>query len=460
MLPTLSPRRAAREACVTPIAPSPNTAPTAAPATAPRRTAARLFRRLSGTVAAGVAVIALIVVGVPAAAAAAPVGTTSSTASAATKSTGDRGLFGSQDPTYDGVFRQAEAIGGLRAAGVAVPRPAISWLLAQQCVDGSFTSYRPEPDTGCAPGSWDSNASAAAVQALNALGTPVATAAAGRVLRWLHTVQNPDGGFGFSGASAATDANSTGLVLSALAASRGNPTALRSAAGRTPIDALHGLQVPCSAGAGAGGLSFQTKGGLTADPLATSGALLGYAGGGFPVRPARQLRAAVPAPGCAAGGVATGPRPAASYLAGTMRAGGLVSYSGAPNVGQTLNAILGLTRLGVAGNRVNAALAALPRALPAFVTDERGHDRSGALGLAALAIHAAGLDPRSFAGIDYARRILATLRGGPGPVGSGATTAATLPRTGSPTTLPLGLGGSGALLVGVVLLLGSRRRTR
>lgn len=398
----------------------------------------------------------------------------------------DAGLFGGQDPTYDGVFRQAQAISGLLAADAEVPTAAVSWLLRQQCSDGSFPSYRAKPDTTCAPGSWDSNASAAAVQALEAVGTGTTTRAAGRAVTWLRTVQNPDGGIGFSADSAATDANSTGLLLSALAAAGVDPRRVRSAAGRTPLDALRGLQLGCAAGASAGALAFQAKGGLSADPLSTSGALLGYAGGAFPLTPARHTAArhttarhttaAVLAPDCGAdptGRPAVGPGAAAAYLLREMAAdGGLVRYSGTKNVGQTLNAILGLTRLGAADGRVDAAITALRRALPTFVIDEQGGDRPGALGLAAMALAAAGRNPDGFAGIDYPRRIVATLRGGAGtaapagapesartPESANAPESATLPRTGPRASVPLAVGGGGAVVLGVILLLASRRRT-
>ena len=50
----------------------------------------------------------------------------------------DTGLYGSQDPTYDGAFREGLAIAGLVAVDRKVPKSAVSWLLAQQCSDGSF----------------------------------------------------------------------------------------------------------------------------------------------------------------------------------------------------------------------------------------------------------------------------------------------------------------------------------
>lgn len=53
----------------------------------------------------------------------------------ATRQTGgaDLGLFGSQSPTYDGAFRQGYALAALVAAGAAPEQSSIDWLLAQQC---------------------------------------------------------------------------------------------------------------------------------------------------------------------------------------------------------------------------------------------------------------------------------------------------------------------------------------
>ncbi len=399
---------------------------------------------------------------------------------------GDDGLFGVQDPTYDGVFRQAIAIGGLEAAHVAVPDAAIGWLVRQQCADGSFTSYRPATTRQCSPSGWDSNATAAAVQALVAVGSPTATGAATRAVSWLRTVQDADGGFAFA-AGGATDANSTGLALAALAAVGADPSTVDSAGGKNPLDAIGALQVGCPGGAiDVGGLAFQPQkdGRLFADTFATSGALLGFAGGAFPVIP-RTLTNEIPAPTCPAhqGSVAPTSAPAATspatprvarvptvsrspgtaavaatsspagaetttrpvggaaltsdptqaarfaggYLARNMHVGnGFVVYAGVPDVGQTLNAVLGLTRLGIASAEVADALAALRTALPDWVVDDKGVDRPGSLGEAAMAVTAAGADPAAFGGVDYGRRILATLR----------TAAATSSPSSSPSSSP------------------------
>ncbi|HET7901521.1 MAG TPA: hypothetical protein VFL59_10060 [Candidatus Nanopelagicales bacterium] len=140
------------------------------------------------------------------------------------------GLYGTSDPTFDGVYRQSLAILGLAAAG-RTPRPeAVRWLLDQQCADGSFSSYR--SGSTCAPfdpvafsGGPDSNATAMAVQALDAVGTTAAKAAAIKAATWLRGVQLGDGSWEYTpGGSGAGDPNSTGLVLLALNAEGLVPT--------------------------------------------------------------------------------------------------------------------------------------------------------------------------------------------------------------------------------------------
>ncbi|MCV5968519.1 hypothetical protein, partial [Lactococcus petauri] len=59
----------------------------------------------------------------------------SSPASAATQA--PPGIFGTSDPTYDGVFRQSVALIGLRAAQTPIPPTALAWLVSQQCASGA-----------------------------------------------------------------------------------------------------------------------------------------------------------------------------------------------------------------------------------------------------------------------------------------------------------------------------------
>ncbi len=89
------------------------------------------------------------------------------------------GLFGAQDPTYDGVYRQSLAILGLVATGHLPDTPAVDWLLAQQCSDGAFTAYRANTSAACiAIVARTKTRPRSAIQALVALGKPTTTAVA------------------------------------------------------------------------------------------------------------------------------------------------------------------------------------------------------------------------------------------------------------------------------------------
>ena len=103
------------------------------------------------------------------------------------------GLYGTSDPTYDGVYRQSLAILGLEAAGRTPAPEAVQWLLNQQCADGGFSSYKstvacPAFDSVAFTGGRDSNATAMAVSALEWIGTPASIAAATKAATYLRGV--------------------------------------------------------------------------------------------------------------------------------------------------------------------------------------------------------------------------------------------------------------------------------
>ncbi len=130
----------------------------------------------------------------------------------------------------------------------------------------------------CTPATEDENATAAAIQALVALGKPTATAVAA-----LKHFQLADGGFYDNTAfgPAASDANSTGLALSALAAAGVDPATVTSTTGKTGDDYLRSVQIACSATTGAGAYDFQGEATLHANDYATVQALLGQLGKAF-----------------------------------------------------------------------------------------------------------------------------------------------------------------------------------
>lgn len=196
------------------------------------------------------------------------------------------GLYGEGDPKYDGVWRQSLALLALDAAG-AVPSPkAVDWLKDQQCEDGSFTAYRAKPGAACdtkkTPA--DTNATAAAVQALAAVGGE--KAAVGKSVDWLRSVQNKDGGWGYN-PGGPSDANSVSVVVGALSAAGERPEKTTQG-GKSPYDALRSFQLGCDAKADErGAFAYQPgkDGELAANADATAAAVLAGLGSGMQTEP-------------------------------------------------------------------------------------------------------------------------------------------------------------------------------
>lgn len=306
------------------------------------------------------------------------------------------GLYGTQDPTYDGVFRQSLAILGLDAAGVQPSKPAIRWLLNAQCADGSFQEFRANPSAPCDPvdptnGTGpDTNATAAAAAALRAIGTPAASKAAARAITWLQAQQAADGGWPFFPGQA-PDANSTGLVLAAMRDAK--PGGRASAVVRGSAF-LNGLAAPCDAG---GGLPYQA--GAKVDPSASAQGLLGLTGF-LPIRTPRPLG---PDPTCGMSGI----RKVSTYLVQSIRAnGGLLpsAMGSGPDVTNTVNAVLGLTAAGIAKPTVAKAMGALRASVRDYALKD-GAPVPAALGLLLLTAKATGADARDFGGVDLVRQL-------------------------------------------------------
>ena len=150
------------------------------------------------------------------------------------------------DPTtgYPGVFNHSLAVLGLAAARAPLSdsrvRAAIDFLTRNQCGDGGFQN---DPrDTSSTPCTGeDSNTSAYAVQALAAYSAPGVETTA---LQYFQSIQNSDAGFD-SGFSDDSDADSTGLVATALASLGVDPDGPQFSKGTaTPASVLRGLQRP------------------------------------------------------------------------------------------------------------------------------------------------------------------------------------------------------------------------
>ncbi|MZD06680.1 hypothetical protein GTW43_16475 [Streptomyces sp. SID5785] len=191
------------------------------------------------------------------------------------------GLYGTSDPTYDGVWRQSLAFVAQDTVGVKPAAKAVDWLTGQQCADGGFAAFRADPGTKCdAKTVVDSNSTAAAVQALAALGGHDDTV--GKAVSWLKKNQNADGGWGYN-PGGPSDANSTSVVIGALAATGAKPADVQKS-GKAPYDALAALALPCAKnGKDGGAFAYQPdkKGELAANADATAAATTASLGAGF-----------------------------------------------------------------------------------------------------------------------------------------------------------------------------------
>lgn len=190
------------------------------------------------------------------------------------------GLFGSTDPTYDGVWRQSLALLAQHTMGVEPAPEAVDWLIGQQCESGAFAPYRADTSVKCdAKTPVDTNSTAAALQALEPLGAD--DAVTGAAVKWLKSVQNADGGWGYA-PGGASDTNSTSVVIGALEAADIDPGDLQTEEEKTPYDALLTLSVPCEEDGG-GAFAFQPdkKGKLVANADATAAGVLGALGKGL-----------------------------------------------------------------------------------------------------------------------------------------------------------------------------------
>ncbi|MFI9340421.1 prenyltransferase/squalene oxidase repeat-containing protein [Streptomyces sp. NPDC052773] len=321
------------------------------------------------------------------------------------------GLYGSGDPTYDGVWRQSLALLAQDAVGVRPAEKAVDWLTGQQCGNGAFASFRADTGKACdAKTMLDTNATAAAVQALAALGGH--DAETGKAVGWLKSVQNEDGGWGF-GAGSPTDANSTSVVIGALAAVGEKPAEVAKK-GNSPYDALLALSLPCDEDGG-GAFAYQPdkKGKLAANADATAAGVLGALGKGLHANAGKQAGA----PRCAdAESAEQTAANGAAYLADAVaKDGHLVSaLPGAedqPDYGNTADAVVALAAQGGA-ERAEKPLKWLQEN-SADWAKQSGPAAYAQLIFAALAT---GSDPRDFGGNDLVERLNAS---GPAPQAAG-----------------------------------------
>ncbi len=319
---------------------------------------------------------------------------------------GDVGLFGTQDPTYDGVFRQSYALMGLVAAGANIPRPAVAWLLDQQCADGSFVAYRTDTSEPCPPSDPttysgpDTNSTALALSALTAVGE---SRAAGDAADWLLAQQTRGGGFPYY-AGGSPDTNSTGLAMAALTLVDGTSKQRRNAANYERRMAYGCNSDPDLVG------SMPYMAGMLPESMSTTQSLLGLSRA-FLVRERSQQRAN-PSVTCDGNGRVENVKGAtARWIARALRANdGRLPDAFNPQVtdwNSTAVAIIGLVAARTSGIATDIAITALANNIDDYVEDGEG-GRAGALGTAILAAVATGSDPRDFGGRDLVADLQST----------------------------------------------------
>ncbi|MFE9447945.1 prenyltransferase/squalene oxidase repeat-containing protein [Streptomyces sp. NPDC006739] len=334
-------------------------------------------------------------------------------ASSPSPSPAPSGLYGTTDPKYDGVWRQSLALLAQHTVGVRPAAAAVGWLTGQQCASGGFAAFRPDPAKSCeaTAAQADTNSTAAAVQALAALGGH--DGAVRRAADWLKKAQNEDGGWGYA-PGGPSDTNSTSVVVGALKAAGEDPGRPRGAGGGTPFALLAKWSVPCDKDGG-GGLAYQPdkKGTLAANADATAAGVPAALGQGFVVAPGRTPEGAH---GCAGSGKPLTPgevaRNGAAYLSAQVHGTGylksvLPGAKDQPDFGNTADTVVALAALGW------TAEAREPYAwLEKNATPWAKQSGPAAYAELILAAHALGADPHAFGGTDLVAALDAT---GPAP---------------------------------------------
>ncbi|WP_333744945.1 prenyltransferase/squalene oxidase repeat-containing protein [Streptomyces ardesiacus] len=335
------------------------------------------------------------------------------------------GLYGTTDPRYDGVWRQSLALLAQDTAGVVPSSKAVKWLTDQQCANGAFAPFRGDPAAACdAKTPVDSNSTAAAVQALWAVGGHGDVVE--KALGWLKSVQNEDGGWGYTPGTP-SDANSTSVVIGALTATETDPGKVVKD-GKSPYDALLSFALPCAKDKGAGAFAFQPDkdGKLLPNADATAAGVLGALGKGLVAEAADPSGSGARSGAACADADKPGREQAAAngaaYLADALAEDGhLVSALGGsadqPDYGNTADAVVALAAQGGA-DRAAEPLAWLKK----YAATWASQSGPAAYAQLVLAAHATGTDPRDFGGTDLVERLNAT---GPAPQGTAVKDTAT-----------------------------------
>ena len=312
------------------------------------------------------------------------------------------GLFGQQDATYDGVYRQSLSLIALDTAGAKVPAASVKWLLRQQCDNGRFPSFTNLVGK-CGVG--DGDATSAATIALKAVGE---RAAARDAINWLIGQQTSSGGWEYN-AGFGPNSNTTGLVIQAMIAMGIKPATVKTQA--TGPQFLRSLQLGCSTDVAAerGALDYVKNTPLAPNDYATAQATQALAGATLPVEPA-TTDSALPALTCPKVDVQpSAAAAAAGYLGRTIdaNAGSIPSgFSPGPDLNSTANAVLSMVAAGYGSDQITSAMATLETNAVDFTRDDVDAVVPAAAAALVLAAHATSGDPRSIGTTNPVRDIL------------------------------------------------------
>lgn len=329
------------------------------------------------------------------------------------------GLFGSQDATYDGVYRQSLVIAGLRAAHVAVPASAVAWLAAQQCADGGFQSLRVDTSKPCAapdPANYageDTNSTAAAAFAFAALGDKVRAA---KTVAYLRKAQNRDGGIPYY-VGGDSDVNSTAMALLGLKAN-GVKAASVKRGDFTVIDYLLTATLGCEGSAATrGALGYMVSKPNMPSDMATVQALAALAANVPWMQHSRNLLRNTPeprlrCPGSLSDDEASLRAVVAGYTARELAAHNSLipnAYGPGNDITSSAWAVIGLAGADLAGVQGTATDIAIRMSAKSYVFDAKGAANAGRAGILLMVAVSRGDKPTSFGGINLVSTVLGTL---------------------------------------------------
>lgn len=177
--------------------------------------------------------------------------------------------------TYDtGVYANALAVLAAASVGIAPSERTLDYFRLSACSNGGMSH-----EAGCVQAP-DVDTTAMAITALRAGGVPADDPVLSEARTYLLKARNADGGWGLESADP-TNANSTGLAVSAIIALGEKPTSTPwRAGGSDPVEALIALQLPNGA--------FSYLVGQRANDYATVQALPAIAGLTYPLKPSKK----------------------------------------------------------------------------------------------------------------------------------------------------------------------------